>query len=1184
MTSSPPVPPVRVRARVGARIVASVAVALSVLVPSPAASATFTDVLAADAALDLEGARRLALEIVADDPTSADAVAAAAWWADMLELLPGADAILAASEAPRDPALELHLGRIASRLEDAPPPGSLAEVEVAGPFGVFDALDLERGVVPADDGLPPLPTPYSDHATPSRLRIRSADGFVGPPETMLRSGVFLAAWTLELERPFDGWLAVECRGGFNLELDGRPVERRRQCGEVDPEVSWYRVRLEAGRHRLRAELASRRVPRIRATLIDADGVALAPVAPSFHGPARWAPSQATPSLPPAEAGLGAPAGAGAAAPEAALLAAALADGRGDPILARRWYELALAGGGPVAALRHAWFLLLDAPDLATEDAARRAGELLAAARPLPAAGLLERAVALRERRLEDAERVLAELAEDHLHDPRVRQLWTGEGIRRGWAREIEDGLAALTAALPDSQSMLDLRLDALEALDRWDDRRRLLLAAVEDRFDAGRVDELSAACQATAAIAAVERQRDRADDPALDLGLARLLLESGRTAESLAVLDDAVARWGPLPALDELRLVATAGDAEAFDAALDAGLERSPSDVRLRALAWRQGRTPFFAPYRVDAGELLGSAGEGPDGVDAVLLLDQAVERIFPDGSSLYYYHGLTRALTPVGARQAAGLQQLSDAYLLAVRIHKPDGRVVVPADLSGDGIALALSDVEPGDVVEEEYVARVAPTGTSRRGHLPPYVYRFADDERAFGRSEYLLLVPPGIDLQVDGNLEGLERVEDRRDGLRVLGWRAVDVPPVPSEPLAPPGQQLLPWVTYGFGVTWQDVGDAVRDRVLPLLRSSPELAAWARRHADPASGPRAEVAALVRALVEDVERGRVQLDLGRSAASSFEARRGNRLLIAATALLGRGFEVDLVLARPRPYAGTHLEVPSMEPFSRPLLRIGRDGERLWLDLEQGLPGVGRIAPILQGSDGLVLPLADPTRPVRLLAELPAFDNPELEEVVRVAARVGNGGAAAIGFETVVYGDQAERMLDSVRSVPTERAGLVFQRLAGNLFPGAEQVRGGLDPVDGGARLELDLELRDACEPTAASLTCRSLVLSRPLAPLLASLPTRRHPLVLALPLMQRIELEIDAPAGWTVDRPPRRLEASWGSVRETLEVDGGRVRSVLEIRLPAQTVAPERYPEFARFCRAVDELASRPPILVPR
>ena len=61
-----------------------------------------------------------------------------------------------------------------------------------------------------------------------------------------------------------------------------------------------------------------------------------------------------------------------------------------------------------------------------------------------------------------------------------------------------------------------------------------------------------------------------------------------------------------------------------------------------------------------------------------VLLLDQAVERIFADGSSLYYYHGLSRANTPVGARRASVLQPLPDAHLIKVRILKPDGSVVI--------------------------------------------------------------------------------------------------------------------------------------------------------------------------------------------------------------------------------------------------------------------------------------------------------------------------------------------------------------------------------------------------------------------------------------------------------------------------------------------------------------------------
>ena len=189
-----------------------------------------------------------------------------------------------------------------------------------------------------------------------------------------------------------------------------------------------------------------------------------------------------------------------------------------------------------------------------------------------------------------------------------------------------------------------------------------------------------------------------------------------------------------------------------------------------------------------------------------MLLLDQAVERVFDDGSSLYYYHGVTRALTPVGARQASRLQQLPNSHRLKVRIHKPDGSVVVPPCLGNGGGAVELDDVEPGDLVEEEYVARVAAAGASRRGHLPPYIYRFADSERAFGLSEYLLLVPPEIELLVEGNSRGsrANRVGGRWAAAPIR-WRAESVPPIPEERFAPPDQRAA---AVGELWLWCDLG----------------------------------------------------------------------------------------------------------------------------------------------------------------------------------------------------------------------------------------------------------------------------------------------------------------------------------------------------------------------------------------
>ena len=155
---------------------------------------------------------------------------------------------------------------------------------------------------------------------------------------------------------------------------------------------------------------------------------------------------------------------------------------------------------------------------------------------------------------------------------------------------------------------------------------------------------------------------------------------------------------------------------------------------------------------------------------------------------------------------------------------------------------------------------------------------------------------------------------------------------------------------------------------------------------------------------------------------------------------------------------------------------------------------------------------------------------------------------------------------------------------MAASLFPGADGVSGAIDRSETGAAIRLELTAPRACEPEGGELVCRGLVLSRPLVPVLATLPERQYPLVLRVPVKRHLALELVPPQGWRVaQRPPRLLDARWGTVRETLAEANGVLTSVLELALDAQTVDPEAYTAFARFCQAVDELSTRPPRLQP-
>jgi hypothetical protein len=1154
------------------------------LVPSLTIDAGWWEVWQAGMEFDLAAAREQALATISADPTSADAVAAASWWLANIEDVPEPEEVLAVSGSGRDPELGFILERVAARLGARAPAGALVTAELAGAFGVFSTLDLERDVVPMDPELPSLGTRWADPTVPFRMLMRTADAWHGPPRAMVADGVFLVSWTLDVDEEVTGWMVIEARGGFNLELDGRPIDRRRHCGQIDSGVTWYRLRLAQGVHRLRVELASAEVPKVRVSLLDEEGSPANGVVRVDRSDEQWATSEAVEALPPASEELSRRIEGGDASVPEMLLAAQLARGRSDPEDEYRWVDRARAADAddPWAALALARHLSTNHDGAVSAERARTVVQLLREASTIPGSQLFERAAAMREGRNEDAERILEELITAYPDDSRVLRAWVREAVRQGWVREAEEGLAQLEADLPGSLTVTDLRLDVLASLERWRERGTLLRAlATATPVGTRWIGEMASSCLVGEAVSATASLAPQIVDPDLDVQLVTLLLESGDDETARRKLVRAREQWGELRIFDELHMVVVGDDPQAIDAALTGALERNPSNLQLLALSWRRGREPFFASFAVDGRDFIDEYRDLGTDVDTVLLLDQAVERIFADGSSLYYYHGLSRANTPVGARRASILQPLPDAYLIKVRVLKPDGRVVVPSDIQPSQGGLTLSDVEPGDVVEEEYVAWVGPTGASRHGHLPPYIYRFADPDRAFGLSEYILLVPPEVDLQVDGNFDGLERSEKQWQDLRMLYWRAENVPPMPTEPFAPPAQDLMPWLNYGFGVSWQDVGDVVRDRVLAVQRSSPELREWSREVLI-GDTPEEQLRSLVDALVEIVDSGEGELSVRETAGESFSQRRGNRLGIIATVLVEAGWDVDLVLTRPWTDRDQRLHVPTLDAFPAALLRVISDGEEIWFDGRLESRGVGHIHALFQGSDGLTLPLTDPRRPVARIETLPTFPNPDLVDELTARAVVDADGGARIAFTTLVRGGQAGRLLERLESIPQDQVGMVYRQMALAIFPGAEKVDGKVERTELGATVSLDITVPGACDAEDGELVCRSLILTNPLVPTLARLPERTYPLVLRMPIERRIEIDLVPPAGWQPKkRSPLRLDAQWGSVSEILEPSGGSRRSVLRITLPSQTVAPEDYPAFARFCQAVDELTTRPPRL---
>jgi hypothetical protein len=554
-------------------------IVIALLVVAAQASAGWREVRRADMAFDLGLARAEALATMSGDPRSIDAVAAAAWWLNNLDDIADPEEALAVGGQIPGPELGFFLGLIEHKLRFEPPPGALNGAELAGAFGTFTVLDLDRGVVPPDDRLPDPGTRWTDPSRPVRVVMRTPDGLFGPPLSMAVDGIYLAAWNIRAETAVEGWMVVEAIGGYNLEVDGIEIDRRRDCGRSEPEITWYRVQLDPGGHRVRVEIGATQEPQVRVTLLDDRGAPMTAVSTGDFHTGALAASRITRSEPPAARELRTRIERDDASLDDLLLAAQIERGRGDPVATYRLLERArsLDPSNPWPALAIGEHLLTDGDGGLAPETGRRIARELRQARTIPGSSIFERILASREGRTEDAERLLDGMMADHGNDVRVLRSWVNEAVNRGWAREAEDGLETLEDSLPGSLSVTGLRLEVLASLERWRERERLLraLAAatpVEYRW----IGPMASTCLVDEAIATSRALDETIENPDFDLQLIRLHLESSDFETAQTELDRTRDRWGDLPILDELELIISGGDDEALDRALAAALERNP--------------------------------------------------------------------------------------------------------------------------------------------------------------------------------------------------------------------------------------------------------------------------------------------------------------------------------------------------------------------------------------------------------------------------------------------------------------------------------------------------------------------------------------------------------------------------------------------------------------------------------
>ncbi|MGE5322791.1 MAG: DUF3857 domain-containing protein, partial [Actinomycetota bacterium] len=745
--------------------------------------------------------------------------------------------------------------------------GLLTRWRIAGPFGRFSYLDFDRRW-PAESG---------EFWKPGRAAVQQfwfRDGMVPLPEYFLSSGVFYAASNVRTRNRGASQLDVLSPGPYTIFVDGRKVLTKDSRYTMGGNRESLILHLQTGRHRVLVKFTA-----------DA-----APFSLDLH-PVFTHRSAEVPSLPLSPA-------------FSAYLRALLAYFRGD---LNRVEQIAASvpnqDCGPFLYLRA---LLWSAVD----DHSSRAGAAWETLKKTHPAAMLARI--------------------------RAAEFALRAGAKPGLRADVED----LLQRRPDSEEVNELSLRVAQEDTGATAQAFTRLLALHPscarlsealRFYSSQGDQTVA--QNT------EEQLARCAPESMDY--ARVLSDSGRHKEAAIILQQKLAHnpWNRSArrmlveqlvlsnALSQARMPAdrlrrlSPGNRFYADIAADPLKVLDSNSARAKGFV---AGNEFYAKYRWYGVKLAREAAsnKSTEGEATVILLADHVLKIHADGAASLYSHRVVRLLNREAIRQYGQITVPGSAELLELRTIKADGRVIEP-ELTNRRPAISMPALDPGDVIDEEFVSRypdwrLLPSGS--------FLFEFGSTEAPVMRSRLVLIGPRTDDMHVERR-NGMPQPDTTEiSGNRLVRiWRMDLLPPLPREPFSLPGE--LPAIDVMAGKPI----DRLREALMESTRIGPHIMEGVLSQNTASNLSEREKALRLYRFVT----GRIDSTgpdfAANPAEDSLAAGEGSRTAVLLAMAHATGMKAALLLARKidRECA------PSLDCYNRPLVRFRVDGEIIDADAE---------------------------------------------------------------------------------------------------------------------------------------------------------------------------------------------------------------------------------------------------------
>ncbi|MCL2012315.1 MAG: hypothetical protein FWG75_05975 [Cystobacterineae bacterium] len=653
----------------------------------------------------------------------------------------------------------------------------------------------------------------------------------------------------------------------------------------------------------------------------------------------------------------------------------------------------------------------------------------------------------------------------------------------------------------------------------------------------------------------------------------RVLLAQRRFEEALKYLKTVEPQWPYKASLYHLMadIYEALGENPQALQARQKALKLMPADLNLQRLVERSltGKELLEA-FAISTEEALKTYAntERAEASDTAYILDASAMRFFEDGSMVERTHIIEKAFSQRGVMQAAEVEIPPGAILLKLRTLKADGSILEPESIEHKN-SISMPSVEPGDMVEVEYLNAQPSRGLLRPGFSSPAFF-FQVPFKPNSWSTLTVVAPKTFKVQVDAQGQPTRPLQLRGEEL-VFSHEEKNLPAFEVAPHSPPLQtEWLPFISVGANIGYEDFVHAAADNGLEAGRASFEVEQFARKAAAGQQGIAAVEAIYNAVHSQIVDGGSMQI----SAAATVGNDRGSRFWLLYAALKSLGMDVRVaaalsIFSNPKP-----MLFPPPNNLGYWCLRVKlKNHPPVWLDASTRFLPFGSLPEYVDKHSAYVLPeIGAPLERVSLPEAVPSLHNFKLNLQLDEKGNLsGEGEETHTGF-------MAARLSESFGKLPEEQRQFKIQDNLSEQFAGVSVENIEIVPVKApGEAFVIRYQLKAQGFARTSDNNTWVLPSISPLQKLgqrYATVGFRTTTLFIPSPENLKIQLNLTLPENVEVTEPieSKQILSPWGSFvrQETAHKN----TLVLEERfqLAQGRIPPENYEQFVGFAGEVD------------